>query len=157
MESTLCSSLYKVLSLHFSKMQGQEENSALCVDPGAVHFKSGLGEPLFSVDGSLAEFVGKKILAPLTAYTKELHTTSALFNALDEKSLIVDREFKLQLGGEEKSIKGFKSVDLQKLKDLDDESLAGMVRNGSIGLIYEHANSLSNIKHLLVSDAKGDS
>lgn len=135
------------------KMKDQKSKSALCLDPDAVHFKSGMGEPLFSVDGSITEFVRKKVLEPQTVYSQELNTTSVLFNALEEKSLIVDREFKVQVNGEQKSIKGFKTVDLQKLRDLDDESLAGMVRNGTIALIYEHANSLPNINNLLVSDS----
>ncbi len=131
------------------KLADQEDKFTLCLDPEAAHFKSGMGEPLFTADGKPAELV-QNILKSLETYQKELNATQTLFKGLDEKELIVDRTFKYRVGQKEKSIDGFKAIDMKKVLDLDDKSLADMVKNGTMGLVHEHTQSLSNFSGLLV-------
>lgn len=133
-----------------ARVKGQEGQFALCLDPGAPHFESGMGEPLLSLDGTPTEYVRNNIMRPLELYHNDLDATDRLFKVLTEKSLITERTFKVNINGEEKAVNGFKGVDLKKLGELDDQSLATMVRNGTIGLLHEHVNSWSNIKNLLV-------
>ena len=140
---------FRLYPFTLARIQGQEDKLALCLDPEAVHFKSGMGEPLFTADGKPTEFVQKTILTSLEHYQKELETTQILFKALDEKELIVDRSFKYTVNQEEKSIGGFKGIDMEKLRTLDDKSLADMVKNGTMGLIHEHTNSLVNFSNFI--------
>ncbi|SDT84704.1 SapC family protein [Desulfobacula phenolica] len=140
---------FRLYPFTLAKIQEQEDKFALCLDPEAEHFKSGMGDPLFTADGAPTEFVQKNILNFLQVYQQELKTTQALFNALEEKELIVDKAFKYTLNQTEKSINGFKGVDMEKLTALDDKSLADMVKNGTMGLVYEHTHSLSNFSNFL--------
>ena len=121
----------------------QGDKLALCIDPEADHFKSGMGDPLFTADGKATEFV-RNILKSLEGYQKEIQTTENLFKGLDEQGLIVDREFKYRVGQTEKTVNGFKGVDTEKLLAMDDKQIAAFVKNGAMGMVYEHTHSLAN-------------
>lgn len=142
---------FRLYPFALAKMRENENKLAfaLCLDPEAEHFKSGMGDPLFTADGEPTEFVQKNILNSLQAYHKELEATKALFNVLEEKELIVDKTFKYTLDQKEKIINGFKGVDMKKLLSLDDKTIADMVRNGTMGLIHEHLNSLKNFSKFI--------
>ena len=140
---------FRLYPFTLAKVQDQENKFALCLDPEAEHFKPGMGDPLFTADGEPTEFVQKNIFNSLQAYHKELETTKALFKILEEKELIVDKTFKFTINKEEKSINGFKGVDMKKLLSLDDKTIADMVRKGTMGLIHEHINSLKNFSKFL--------
>lgn len=132
-----------------AKIQGQEDKNVLCLDPEAAHFKSAMGDPLFTTNGEAVEFIQKNVLGSQKVYQDELKKTEILFKSLDEKGLIVDRVFKYKVVQEEKSINGFMGVDMDKLKTLDDKYLADLVRNGTMGMIHEHIGSLINFPNLL--------
>jgi len=140
---------FRLYPFALAKIQEQEDKFALCLDPEAAHFKPGMGDPLFTADGEPTEFIRENILNSLKIYQNELETTQALFKVLDEKELIVDRAFKYTLNQEEKTINGFKGVDMEKLVALDDKSLADMVKTGTMGLVHEHVNSLANFTSFL--------
>jgi len=140
---------FRLYPFTLAKIQEQEDKFALCLDPGAEHFKAGMGDPLFTADGQPTEFIREKVLNSLKVYQNELETTQALFKPLEEKELIVDRSVKYTVNQEEKTINGFKGVDMEKLAALDDKSLADMVRNGTMGLIHEHTHSLANFNNFL--------
>ena len=72
-------------------IDGQEDQFALCIDPDAEHFAAGMGETMFTADGEINEFI-QGVLDSLKAYHQELVTTKALFTALAEKELILDRK-----------------------------------------------------------------
>jgi hypothetical protein len=112
-----------------------------------------MGDPLFTADGELTEAV-QKILKSLEMYQKEITQTQALFKTLDKQGLIVDRAFKYRVNQEEKSIKGFKGVDMEKLYTLDDKSLAGYVKNGTMQMVYELNHSLSNFSKFIAPAQK---
>jgi len=130
-----------------AKIEKDKDKYALCLDPDASHFSSGQGEPLFTADGESNEFV-QKILNSLKLYQQELVTTEKLFKDLDEKGLIVEKKINFKINQEEKSIGGFKGIDMEKLIAMDDKSIADIVRTGAMGLVYEHLQSLSNITFL---------
>lgn len=130
------------------KVEEEEDKFVLCLDPEAEHFKSGMGEPLFTAEGKPVEFIDT-VLKSMTTYQNELSATEVLFKRLDEKEVIVDRAIKYKLNQEEKSIDGFQGVDMEKLVTLDDKSLADMVKNGTMGIVHEHINSLVNFSNFL--------
>jgi hypothetical protein len=145
---------FRLYPFTLAKVHDQENKFAMCLDPEAEHFKPGMGDPLFTADGEPTEFIQKKIFNSLQVYHKELETTKALFKVLEEKELIVDKTFKYTINQEEKSINGFKGVDMKKFLGLDDKSIADMVRSGTMGLIHEHINSLRNFSKFLAPAPK---
>ena len=139
---------FRLYPFMLAAIHGQEEKLALSIDPEADHFKSGMGDPLFTADGELTEFV-RKILNSLEVYQKEITLTQALFKVLDKQDLIVDRAFKYHVNQAEKSIKGFKGVDMEKLLAMDDKHLADYVKNGTMQMVYELNHSLSNFSKFI--------
>lgn len=130
-----------------ARIEGQEDKFALCIDRDAPHFASSQGDPLFTADGEPNEFV-QGILNSLKAFQQELATTSALFKGLAEKELIVDRKIGFSINGESKNIDGFRGVDMEKLMTMDDTTLANLVKNGVLPLIYSHLQSFSKFSFL---------
>lgn len=144
---------FRLYPFTLAKIEEQGNQFALCLDPEAEHFKSGMGEPLFSADGKLSEFIEKNILKNLENYQKELEATQTLFKALDDKNLLINKAFTYTLAKEQKRVDGFRGIDMEKVKELNDHDLAEMVRNGSLGLIHEHISSFASFKNLLAASA----
>jgi len=144
---------FRLYPFMLATIQDQEDKLALCIDPEAEHFKSEMGDPLFTADGELTEFV-QKVLKSLEMYQKEIVLTQTLFKALDKQGLIVERAFKYRVNQTEKSIKGSKGVDMEKLYAMDDKTLAGYVKNGTMKMVYELDHSLSNFSKIIASPAK---
>ncbi len=130
-----------------ARIEGQEDQFALCIDRDAPHFASGQGDPLFTANGEPNEFV-QGILNALNAFQQELAATSALFTGLAEKELIVDRKIGFSINGQPKKIDGFRGVDMEKLITMDDKTIAGLVKKGTLPLIYSHLQSLSKFSFL---------
>jgi hypothetical protein len=131
-----------------AKVADKENEFVLCIDPDAPHFGMGQGEPLFTADGKLTDLV-TNILKGLQLYQKELAATETLFKKLDEKGLIVPRNYAIQTHTGIKNIEGFNGVDMEKLVGLDDAIIADFVRTGTMGFIYEHVNSFANMPMLV--------
>jgi len=138
----------KLYPFMLATISDQKDKLALCIDPDAEHFKSGMGDPLFTADGKLTEAV-QKILKALEVYQKDIARTQALFTELDKQGVIVDRSFKYSINQTEKSIKGFKGLDMEKLYALDDKTLAGYVKNGVMKMIYDLNDSFSNFQKFI--------
>ncbi|MCG8639507.1 MAG: SapC family protein [Desulfobacterales bacterium] len=129
------------------KLNDTEDKFALCIDRDAPHFKAGQGDPLFTADGEPNESV-QAFFKTLETYQQELNATRALFTDLLEKELILPKKIDFKINGEPKSIDGFNAVDMEKVVALDDEMLAGLVRNGAMQGIFNHLQSLSKIATL---------
>lgn len=127
----------------------KKEQFTLCLDPEADHFKSNMGDPLFTADGKPVEFIEKTVVKSLEKYQEELRVTQNLFGKMEEMGLVAEQTFAVKVNGNENKIKGFYGVDMEKLQGLEDKQLAGLVRNGSIALVYEHLNSLKNFSGML--------
>jgi len=140
----LCIRLYPFV---LAKVENKEDQYALCLDRNAEHFAAGQGEPLFTADGEPNEFV-QGVFNTLKLYQQELALTKAMFTALAEKELIADRKFDFQINGQQRSIDGFKGVNMEKLLTLDDKTIADFVKNGTMPMIYIHLQSLSKFAFL---------
>jgi len=140
---------FRFYPFSLARIGEKADQYALCLDPDAEHFKPGMGDPLFTAEGKPTDFIGHTVLKNLETYQKELQVTQALFNVLEEKSVIVDQELKITVNGREKRINGFRSVNFEKLTALDDAALAGMVRNGTMGMALEQISSIANISGLV--------
>ncbi|MCG8551719.1 MAG: SapC family protein [Desulfobacterales bacterium] len=137
---------FRLYPFTLARIQEQEGQFSLCIDPDAEHFKSGMGEPLFTADGELSDFV-RNILKSLERYQKEINMTKNLLKTLDEQDMITERAFTCRVQEKEKRIDGFMGVDMEKLLAMDDSSIAGYVKSGLMGMVYEHSHSLYNFSY----------
>lgn len=142
---------FRLYPFTLAKLQAEQDQYALCLDPEAEHFRPGMGDPLFTADGEPVEFIKNTVLKNLETYQKELEITQALFNVLEDKGVIADQELTLNINGQEQKVAGFRGVNLEKLNSLDDKDLAAMVRNGTMGMVQEQVNSMANIAKLIAS------
>ena len=142
---------FRLYPFTLAKIQEKENEYALCLDPQADHFKVGMGEPLFTADGELSDFLKNNIQKNLEIYHSELESTESVFREMDEMNLFENKSFSYTFAGEEKKIEGFKGINLEKLKELSDKDLARMARQGNMGLIHEHVNSFSSFNNLIAA------
>lgn len=125
----------------------EEGNYAVCIDPDAPHFSSDQGDPLYATNGEPAEVVNKAIEF-LKRYQGEMIDTEKIFTALQDKGLLVDKQFNIGSGDNQFTVKGFKAIDTEKLKEVENEMLANWVKQGIMGLIYAHLHSMDNVRAL---------
>lgn len=138
----LCLRLYPFILAKAGNKGTKEDQYVLCLDRTAEHFAGGQGDLLFTEAGEPSEFV-KTVFKTLTLFQQELAATQTLFAQLADKQIVVDRKFEFQSKGQQKSVDGFKGVDMEKLITLDDKSIAGFVKDGTMPLVYIHLQSLS--------------
>lgn len=138
---------FRLYPFGLAKIDNSEDKYALCIDRDAENFASDQGDPLFTADGETNELV-QSFLKTLQTYHQEIKATQALFSSLAEKELIVPRKIEFQVNGKPKQIDGFNGVDMEKLITMDDEFIAGLVKNGGMAIIYNHLQSLSKISVL---------
>jgi hypothetical protein len=120
----------------------------LGIDPKAPHFSQEQGDPLYTQDGQPTELVNRAAEF-LRRYQQELMETERLFSVLADKGLLADKKFDIESGGQQISIRGFKTVDWDSLKNLDDDSLADWVRQEIMGLIFARLHSLDNVRGMI--------
>lgn len=125
--------------------ESAEDRFVVCIDRDAPHFQGTMGEPMFTADGELAEMTAK-VVDFLQKYQQELSETERMFQELEAKGILVEQQFNFEKDGQRKSYGGFRLVDVEKMKKLDDETLAKWVRNGVIALINAHVQSLANVR-----------
>ncbi len=125
----------------------EEDKYAVCIDPDAPHFRQEAGESLYNDQGEPGETL-VKVMDVLKTYQAEMINTERLFTALQEKGVLVDKQFNLEKNGQKSSVGGFKAVDTDKLKALDNDVLGDWVKRGMMGLVYAHLHSLDNVRAL---------
>nr|MDA3790770.1 SapC family protein [Desulfobacula sp.] len=129
------------------KKEADQIQFALCIDAESEHFKSDQGETLFTEEGEPKDFV-KAILMALRKHQEEMVATFNAFKEIDEQNIIVEKELNFEINDQERTVKGFRAVDMDKLKALDDKTLSNWARNGILSFIYDHARSCTNLSLL---------
>ena len=119
----------------------------VCIDTQAPHFAAGQGDPLFTADGAPSD-VTQKAINFLEKFHKELKVTQTVCRELEAQNVLVEKKIAIEKNGQKTAIGGFRCVDMEKLNKLEDALLAKWVRNGLIGLINIHLQSLANLKAL---------
>ncbi len=122
-------------------------NFALAFDAQAAHFKTDDGEPLFDGEGKATALV-EQVKGFLGNFQNDLQATGQLVRELDRHGVLSARQLNLGAGDKTQALRGFRLVDLEKVKALDDATLAAWVRNGIMNIICAHLNSLTNLKKL---------
>nr|WP_319493598.1 SapC family protein [uncultured Desulfobacter sp.] len=140
----LCLRLYPFLLAKSESKENGQSQYVFCLDRTADHFAGETGEPLYTESGDIRGFV-THTFDTLKLYQQELAAVQSLLARLYEMGAITDRTLEFRVGEENKSLNGFRGVDMEKLIALDDASLAEMVKNGTMSLVYCH---LQSIRHL---------
>jgi len=124
-------------------------NYAVCIDTDAPHLSYEQGNPLYTDNGEHTDLMNNAVEF-LKTYHQEMQTTERLFSALQERDLMQDKQFTIGSGDNQFTVRGFKTVDTEKLGELDDVTLGDWVKRGIMGLIYAHLHSLDNTRRLAV-------
>lgn len=129
----------------FAAVPEKENQFAIMIDTGAPQFNEKEGKPLFNEKGEPEEIV-TRVKKFLTNFQVDIEKTQQILSLLEEKNILVSKQFNVIRGKKKNTVNGFRVVDIKKLAELDDETLAKWVRNGLMGIINSHLNSLSNLK-----------
>jgi len=124
----------------------------LCLDMDYSGLNEEEGESLFeTVGGSLepTQFVNTA-LQMVSEYQRQHILTTQFAKKLDALGVFVESTAKANLpGGEVFELSGFLVVDLDKLRQISDETIKELFLTGELELIYAHLHSLGNILELL--------
>jgi hypothetical protein len=122
------------------------EGMLLCIDEAFSGLnRDGKGSELFGEDGKPTAYVDA-ILKFLGEYQRQFQRTRAFCRRLQELGLLSGIEATVALpGGGNTSLKGMLGVDRAKLKQLPGDTVAELMRNDTLELVYLHLNSLRNL------------
>jgi hypothetical protein len=126
----------------------EKDRFAIMIAEDAPHFQSDEGTPIMNEDGETTDIL-KRATEFLGKYKQELERTMKLVQEIEKHDVLAPMNLKVSKGTATKLIKGFRTVNFQKVLELDDKILAQWVRTGAMGLIYAHMNSLSNLRTLI--------
>jgi len=121
---------------------------SIMIDRDAPHFSKKKGDLLFNKEGEPEEVVenAKKFLME---FHQQLVITENLLSEVAEKNLLESQQFNIQKDGKKQSHGGFRGVNENKLKELDDKTAAKWVRSGVMGVLYAHLISMHNARALI--------
>jgi hypothetical protein len=122
----------------------------LCIDESFEGWnQEGRGEALFDATGTGTDYLNA-MMKLVTSYEQQINQTNAFCEKLQQLELLEEMtaQFKLPTG-EKAEVKGFMTVDRDKLIQLPGETLTELARKGDLDLIYAHLLSLRNFGELL--------
>ena len=129
-----------------------KEQFAIMIDVEAPQFKDGDGEPLFVPQEGSDELVASPTVETakdfLGRLQGQIEATRDLLAPLQEHDLLMVRQMEVRLDDRKTVLSGFRTVDEEKMRKLDDAILAGWVRNGLMNVIVAHLQSLGNVREL---------
>ncbi len=125
-------------------------NFTLCIDESFSGFnQEGRGERLFDADGERTSYLNS-VLEFLKGYQAEFQRTQALGRKLLELELLEPMRAQVTLNnGEQMGVEGFMAVSRDRLKALDGEQLADLMKTDTLELLYLHLHSLNNLNQMV--------
>lgn len=136
----------------FGSVSKDEKKYVVMVDMGASQLNEKEGTPLFNEKGEPEKIV-TNAQAFLSKFQVDVERTQAVLSLLEEQDVLVSKQITIAKGDKKSAMKGFRVVDPEKITKLDDAVLAKWVKNGLMGMVYSHLNSLSNTK--IIAAAQG--
>jgi hypothetical protein len=129
----------------FSQTQDGQQ-FMLCVDEGWDGCnREGRGQRLFDDEGEQTEYL-QNMLKFLGDYQAQFVRTQTYCNRLKELDLLEPMQAQLTLpGGEKRSLGGFLGATRNKVKALDSEKVAELVKTDELELTYLQMASLNNL------------
>ena len=130
--------------------QSDPQNFALGIDAGSGRFAKEGTEGIALFDGDQPSQLTKNAMDFCSAYTGDAEATRQFMTALRSRDLLVDRRLDFTVPGDKKfGVDGFQIIDVQKLTDLDTETVADWHRKGWLSAAYSHLQSLNRVSELL--------
>ena len=125
-------------------------NFTVCIDEDCPGFnKKGKGTKLFDKDGNESDLL-KNSVEFLKEYQNHIQLTTLFCKSLKDLGLLEPMKADVKLAdGEKISLGGFMGINREKLKGLDADTLANLVKTDQMELIYAHLSSLVNIDSLM--------
>lgn len=122
----------------------------VCIDSDCPRFNDkGKGIKLFDADGNESALL-KDSVEFLKEYQNHILLTTLFCKNIKDLGLLEPMKADIKMtGGEEISLGGFMGVNREKLKALDADKLANLVKTDQMELIYAHLTSLGNIDSLM--------
>ena len=132
-----------------------QDKNVICIDIEAKQLK-GKGEPLFDKDGKATKFT-EQLTNVMSNYNDIDIRTRIAVSEIKKTGILESKELGININGKEQTIiKGFSIVNVEKLNNLDDKTLADFARRGYLELIYSHLRSLGNLQILADSIIAND-
>ncbi|WP_163575953.1 SapC family protein [Halomonas faecis] len=121
----------------------------LCIDEEYEGLnQDGKGERFFDSDGERTQYL-ERVLTFLQDYQSHFQRTRAFGKRLVELDLLEDVQAQVrQAEGGARTLTGFKAVNRNKLKALDDDTLKTMLGNDELELLFIHLQSMRNFNRL---------
>lgn len=115
---------------------------ALCVDQGAEALSDGADGNLF--EGDQPSELTNSIMEFCSAYERSFKKTRAFAAELAKHDLFTDGSVRLSVDGKSLNLTGFRLISEDKVRNLPDEILLGLSKNGWMGAIYAHILSVAS-------------
>ncbi len=124
------------------------EKYTIMFDSEAPEINTTSGERLYKDDGDMAPAL-QQAVDLLQAFQSELVATQKLIEPLVEKDVLTDQVISVNRpDGRNWTLNGVRAVDGERLKALDDATLAAWTRSGLMAIVYAHLHSLENVRYL---------
>ncbi len=118
--------------------------------------RDGSGERLFDSEGNQTIYL-QNILRFLQEYQGQFHRTETYCKRLMDLGLLQPMQAQFNLAdGERRSLSGFMSVNREKLRDIDDDTLRQMFDTDELECTYLHLHSMRHFQTMLTQFANSD-
>ncbi len=128
---------------------------ALAIDAACPRFAQGGTDGVALFENDQPSQLAKDAMEFCQAYAVESQRTRDFRDALRAKGLMVERRVDGTLpDGQKFGVEGFEIVDVQKLGELDAETVVEWHKRGWLAAVYYHLMSLNRIGDLIARKAK---
>jgi len=119
----------------------------VCLDRAYPGLNADKGEALFDDEGRETPWL-EEIKRFLVNFRQEMTATREFADRLAALELLQDGVLEYTVDGEKSTLRGFKTVNEGKLRELDAATLKDLSDRGWLGLIYAHLLSVNQVQRL---------
>nr|WP_295079897.1 SapC family protein [uncultured Roseateles sp.] len=119
----------------------------VCLDRAYPGLNTEKGEALFDAQGQETAWL-EEVKRFLVTFRQEMTLSRDFANHLATLGLLEDGVIEYTLNGEKTSLRGFKTVNEDKLRALPPETLQDLAQKGWLGLVYAHLLSINQVQRL---------
>lgn len=139
----------------FLNVKAKNEDDTVSNVIGVDNNEANVGEDktvaMFGEDGELTPEANAKV-EMVRELNRQREISKAIVKALQENDLLIQRDFKVKAGEDEKTVlENFYMVDREKLYKLDDKLLLEWANKGWLTLIDCHIKSVRNFVNIVVA------
>ncbi len=129
--------------------QAPEDRFAVCIDEAFGGWDEREGEPLFLDSGEQSPYLRRSVEF-LREFQVQHERTREFSEHVRSLELVEPMQANISMsGGEQLSLTGFLVVNRDKVKALDADKLAGLIKTDQLELLYQHLFSLANFSRLV--------